>query len=131
MLLSTAATWAGGVGAKRIIIGTARTTTCRGPPSPSSTRNYRREFNPDGQPDARIRKPRGCELIVEAPLAELTRQEIVLLGRRLKLHLREGPELLPQKRRALRQMPGLHTRTAGSSAPASPTPCSLEPAATE
>ena len=47
--------------------------------------DYRREFLQTFNLMLEYGKPSGRELLVEAPLAELTRQEIVLLGRRLKL----------------------------------------------
>jgi 7-cyano-7-deazaguanine synthase len=84
-MLSLAAAWAGSVGAKRIVIGTSEDYSVPGPAISQLYPDYRREFLQTVNLMLAYGKPAGRELLVEAPLAELTRQEVILLGRRLKV----------------------------------------------
>jgi len=84
-MLSAATTFAGSIGAKRILVGTSEDHDVPGPPISRLYPEYRREFVQTFNLMLEYGKPRGRELLVEAPLAELTRQEVVLLGRRLRL----------------------------------------------
>lgn len=84
-MLSLAATWAGSLGAKRIMIGTSEDHGVPGPAISDLYPDYRREFLQTFNLMLAYGKPPGRELLVEAPLADLNRQEVVLLGRRMKV----------------------------------------------
>jgi 7-cyano-7-deazaguanine synthase len=85
MFLGVASVWAGSVGARRIILGTSEDHGVAGPAISQYYPEYRREFLQTFNLMMEYGKPHDRELLLECPLADMTRQEVVLLGRRLKL----------------------------------------------
>ncbi len=84
-MLSLAATWAGSISAKRIIIGISENHGVPGPLISELYPDYRREFIQTFNLMLEYAKPAGRELLVEAPLIELTRAEVIRLGQQLKV----------------------------------------------
>lgn len=84
-LLSLAATWAGSIGAKRIIVGTSENHGVPGPVISELYPDYRRDFLQAFNLMLQYAKPPDRELIVEAPLLDLTRAEVIQLGARLSV----------------------------------------------
>lgn len=84
-MLSLAAAWAGSIGAKRIIVGVSENHGVPGPLISELYPDYRREFIQTFNLMLEYAKPAGRELLVEAPLIELTRAEVIRLGRQLKV----------------------------------------------
>lgn len=84
-MLGVAATWAGAIGAKRIIIGISENHGVPGPAISELYPDYRREFIQLYNLTLDYAKPAGRELIVEAPLIDLTRAEVIKLGNRMNV----------------------------------------------
>jgi 7-cyano-7-deazaguanine synthase len=127
-MLSLAATWAGAIGAKRIIIGTSEDHDVPGPPISQLYPDYRREFIQTFNLMLEYGKPRSRELLVEAPLAEMTRQEVVLLGHRLKLPFEKTWSCYRNNDEPCGKCLGCGTRAAGFLRAGIPDPLLLEPA---
>lgn len=127
-MLSTAATWAAAVGAKRIIIGTSEDYDVPGPPISKLYPDYRREFVQTFNLMLEYAKPKGRDLLVEAPLAELTRQEIVLLAKRLKLPLEKTWSCYRNNDEPCGKCLGCGNRISGFLSAGIPDPLLLEPA---
>lgn len=130
-MLGVAATWAGAVGAKRIIIGTSEDYDVAGPRISKLYPDYRREFVQTFNLMLEYAKPKARDLAVEAPLAELTRQEVVLLGKRLKLPFDKTWSCYRGNEEPCGKCLGCATRTAGFLRAGLPDPLLLEPAARE
>ncbi len=79
-LLSLAAAWAASLSARRIIIGTCENPGTLAVDHAHLYPDYRREFMQAFNLMLQYGKPRERELLVEAPLLELSRAEIVKLG---------------------------------------------------
>lgn len=75
-----AATWAHAIGATRIILGTTENPATLKAPLGSIFPDYRREFVQAANLMLQYARPAGREILVEAPLIELTRAEVVKLG---------------------------------------------------
>jgi 7-cyano-7-deazaguanine synthase len=127
-MLSVAATWAGTVGAKRIIIGTSENHDVPGPAISQMYPDYRREFIQTFNLMLEYAKPGSRELLVEAPLAELTRQEVVMLARRLKLPFEKTWSCYRNNDEPCGKCLGCTTRTAGFLRAGIPDPLLLETA---
>jgi 7-cyano-7-deazaguanine synthase len=84
-MLSAAATWAGALGAKRVVVGISEDHGIPGPPISELYPDYRIEFVQAFNLMLNYAKPAGRELIVEAPLLELSRAEVIRLGSRLEV----------------------------------------------
>ena len=84
-MLSLAAAWAGAIGAKRIIVGISENHGVPGPLISELYPDYRREFIQTFNLMLEYAKSTGRDLLVEAPLIELTRAEVIRLGRQLKV----------------------------------------------
>ncbi|NLX14899.1 MAG: hypothetical protein GXY44_14790 [Phycisphaerales bacterium] len=84
-MLSLAAAWAGSIGAKHIIVGISENHGIPGPLISELYPDYRREFLQTFNLMLEYAKPSGRELLVEAPLIELSRAEIIRLGQQLKV----------------------------------------------
>ena len=82
-MLSIAATWAGAIGAKHIILGISEDHGVPGPPVSELYPDHRIEFLQAFNLMLNYAKPPDRELVVEAPLIELTRPEVIRLGQRL------------------------------------------------
>jgi 7-cyano-7-deazaguanine synthase len=78
--VSIAATWAHAIGATRIILGTIENPATLKAPLGALYPDYRREFVQAANLMLQYARPPGRELLVEAPLIELTREEVVKLG---------------------------------------------------
>jgi 7-cyano-7-deazaguanine synthase len=127
-MLSAATAWAGTIGAKRILIGTSEDHDVPGPAISSLYPDYRREFIQTFNLMLEYGKPRGRALLVEAPLAELTRQEVVLLARRLKLPFEKTWSCYRNNDEPCGKCLGCTTRAAGFLRASTPDPLLLEPA---
>ena len=84
-MLSLAAAWAGAIHAKRIILGISEDHGVPGPVISELYPDHRIEFVQAFNLMLTHAGPPGQELIVEAPLIELTRAEVVRLGQRLNV----------------------------------------------
>lgn len=84
-MLSLAATWAGSIKAKRIIIGTSEDHRTGGAAISELYPDYRRDFFQVFNLMLQYAKPSDRNLIVETPLIDLSRSEVVQLGKRLKV----------------------------------------------
>lgn len=129
-MLGLAATWAGSVGAKRIIFGTSEDHAVPGPAISRLYPDYRREFVQTYNLMLDYAKPRGRDLLVEMPLAELNRQEVVLLGRRLKVPFDRTWSCYRNNDEPCGKCLGCVTRAAGFLRAGVPDPLLLETAAT-
>jgi 7-cyano-7-deazaguanine synthase len=127
-MLSLAATWAGSVGAKRIIIGTSEDYDVPGPRISRLYPDYRREFIQTVNLMLEYGKPTNRELLVETPLAELTRQEVVLLGRRVKVPFESTWSCYRNSDEPCGKCLGCYTRAAGFMRSSIPDPLMLEAA---
>jgi len=83
-MLSIAASWAGAIGARRIIVGTAENYALPGPAISDLYPDYKSEFIQTFNLMLSYAKPSERELSVEAPLLELARDEIIQLGHNLQ-----------------------------------------------
>lgn len=126
-MLSIAATWAGSVGAKRIILATSEDYNVPGPAIAHLYPDYRREFIQTINLMLQYAKAENAELLVETPLAELTRQEVVLLGRRVKLPFEKTWSCYRNNDEPCGKCLGCTTRTAGFLRAGIPDPLLLEP----
>lgn len=84
-MLSVAAAWAGAIGARRIIIGISEDYQLPGATISKLYPDYRHEFVQTFNLMLEYAKPAGRELLVEAPLIDLNRTEIIKLGARLSV----------------------------------------------
>ncbi len=84
-MLSLAAAWAASMGARRIIVGTSEDYGLPGPLISGLYPDYRHEFVQVFNLMLEYAKPAGRELLVEAPLIDLTRPEVIKLGARLNV----------------------------------------------
>ena len=82
-MLSVAAAWAGAIGARRIIVGIGEDYDLPGPTLSHLYPDYRREFIQTFNLMLEYAKPAGRELLVEAPLIDISRPEVIKLGARL------------------------------------------------
>lgn len=79
-MLGLAASWAGAIKARRIFIGISEGTGSSGPTLAQLYPDYRREFVQAYNLTLRYALPLRHDLLVEAPLIDLNRGEIVRLG---------------------------------------------------
>ena len=84
-MLSVAATWAGAIGAKKIIVGISENHGTPGPALSEMYPDHRREFIQAFNLMLQYCKPTVKELVVEAPLIEMGRVEVIRLGERLSV----------------------------------------------
>lgn len=128
-MLSAASAWAASMGAKRVIVGTSEDHDVPGPAISQLYPDYRREFLQTFNLMLEYAKPRNRELLVEAPLAELSRQEVVLLGRRSKLPFEYTWSCYRDGDDPCGKCLGCTTRAAGFLRSSVPDPLLLQPAA--
>ena len=84
-LLSLGTAWAGSIGAKRIFIGTSENHGVSGPAIGQLYPDHRSVFLAAFNLMLQHAKPTKRELIVTAPLLDLTKTEVIQLGRQLKV----------------------------------------------
>ena len=84
-ILGLASTWAAALGAKRVLIGNSEDYGLPGPVIGELYPDRRQEFVQVFNLLLEYAKPQSRELMVEAPLMELTRPEIMKLGGRLNV----------------------------------------------
>lgn len=84
-MLSLAAAWAGAIGAKRIVLGISEDHGLPGPAVSELYPDHRIEFLQTFNLMLNYAKPPARELMVEAPLIELTRPEVMRLGQRFDI----------------------------------------------
>jgi len=84
-MLSAAAAWAGSIGAKRIIVGVSEDHGVPGPAISELYPDRRIEFIQTFNLMLKYALPADREMVVEAPLLEMTRAEVVRLGMRLEV----------------------------------------------
>lgn len=84
-MLSLAATWAGSIKAKRIILGTSEDHRISGAAISELYPDYRRDFIQAFNLMIQYAKPPDRDLVVETPLIDLGRPEVIQLGKRLKV----------------------------------------------
>ena len=84
-MLSLAATWAGAIGARRIVLGISEDHGVSGSVISELYPDHRIEFLQTFNLMLTHAKPPGRDLMVEAPLIELTRAEVIRLGQRLNV----------------------------------------------
>ena len=82
-MLSVAATWAGAIGATKIIVGISENHGVAGPTISELYPDRRREFLQSFNLMLQYSKPANRLLLVEAPLLDLSRAEVIRLGERL------------------------------------------------
>jgi len=84
-MISLAAAWAGSIKAKRILLGISEDHRTSGPAISELYPDYRRDFLQVFNLMLHYAKPPERDLIVEAPLIDLSRPEVVRLGEQLKV----------------------------------------------
>lgn len=84
-MLNIAATWAGAIGAKRVLVGISEDHGVPGPAVSALYPDHRMEFIQAFNLMLSYAKPPQRELMVEAPLIELARPEVIRLGQRLNV----------------------------------------------
>ncbi|MDM8009003.1 MAG: 7-cyano-7-deazaguanine synthase [Phycisphaerae bacterium] len=84
-MLSAAASWAGCIGARRIVVGVSEDHGVPGPAISEFYPDHRIEFIQTFNLMLKYAMPADRELVVEAPLLEMTRAEVVRLGMRLEV----------------------------------------------
>lgn len=129
-LLSVAATYAGGIGAKRIILGISEDHGVPGPPISELYPDHRIEFLQAFNLMLNYAKPPDRELIVEAPLIELTRAEVLQLGRRMDVPFEKTWSCYRNNDRPCGRCRPCVTRAAGFIQARLPDPLELEKAGT-
>ncbi len=127
-MLSIAAAWAGGIGATRVIVGISEDFNVPGPPISQMYPDYRRDFLQTFNLMLEYGKPHGRDLLVEAPLMELTRQEVVHLGRRCKVPFEKTWSCYRNNDEPCGKCLGCTTRTAGFLRASIPDPLQIETA---
>lgn len=127
-ILSLAASWASSLGAKRILVGTSEDHDIPGPVISHIYPDYRRDFVQVFNLMLEYAKPSGLELMVEVPLAELTRQEVVSLGRKLKVPFDKTWSCYRSNEEPCGKCLGCASRAGGFLRACCPDPLLLEPA---
>jgi 7-cyano-7-deazaguanine synthase len=84
-MLSMATAWAGALKAKRIIVGTSEHHGVPGPVISDLYPDYRHEFIQSMNLLLHYCKPKAMPLVVEAPLIEMNRAEVIKLGQRFHI----------------------------------------------
>jgi 7-cyano-7-deazaguanine synthase len=127
-LLSLAATWAGQIEARRIVIGTSENHGTSRIPISHLYPDYRREFLQSFNLVLQYGRPRNRELAIEAPLLELSRSEVVKLGDAMEVPFEQTWSCLASSDNPCGRCLGCHNRTAGFLQAGVPDPLLLEPA---
>ncbi|MGQ9650552.1 MAG: 7-cyano-7-deazaguanine synthase [Phycisphaerae bacterium] len=112
-MLSTAASWAGSIGARHLVIGVSEDHGVPGPPISELYPDYRIEFIQTFNLMLKYAIPAGQELVVEAPLLEMTRAEIVRLGTRLEVPFKLTWSCYANNEKPCDRCLGCHNRVAG------------------
>ncbi len=86
-MLALACTWAGAIGARKVIIGLSEDHDVPGPRISDLYPDYRQEFLQTFNLMLDYARPPKRELAVEAPLIDLTRSEVIRLGKRMQVPL--------------------------------------------
>jgi 7-cyano-7-deazaguanine synthase len=127
-MLSLASAWAGAIGAKRIIVGISEDHGVPGPAVSELYPDHRIEFLQTFNLMLTYAKPPERELIVEAPLIELTREEVIRLGHRLKVPFGKTWSCYEGGKTPCGKCRPCATRTTGFLRAKVPDPLLLEPA---
>jgi 7-cyano-7-deazaguanine synthase len=112
-MLSAAAAWAGSLGATRIIIGISEDHGVSGPAISELYPDYRIEFIQTINLMLKYAAPAGRELVVETPLLELTRPEVIRLGMRLEVPFKQTWSCYANTDKPCNRCLGCHTRSSG------------------
>lgn len=128
-MLSLGTTWAAAIGARRVLVGTGEDY---GLPGPAISRLYpdrRHEFVQVFNLMLEFAKPPGRELLVEAPLIDLSRPEVIKLGARLNVPWEKTWSCYRNNDRPCGRCLPCANRTNGFLRAGIPDPLLLEPAA--
>lgn len=112
-MLSAAGSWAGSIGARRLVIGVSEDHGVPGPAISELYPDYRIEFIQTFNLMLKYAIPAGQELVVEAPLLEMTRAEIVRLGMRLEVPFKLTWSCYANNEKPCDRCLGCHNRAAG------------------
>lgn len=127
-MLSVAASYAASIAAKRILIGISENHGVPGPLISELYPDYRREFLQTFNLMLEYAKPPGRELLVEAPLIELTRMEVIRLGNQLKVPFEKTWSCYRNDEKPCGRCLTCTTRATGFLRAGLPDPILLEPA---
>jgi 7-cyano-7-deazaguanine synthase len=125
-LLSLAATWAGTIGARRIIIGLNEDYDLPGPRIGDLYPDYRQEFVQTFNLMLQYAKPHRRELMVEAPLIDLTRHEILMMAQRMQIPFDKTWSCYRQSDQPCGRCWGCSNRSSGFMAINAPDPLATE-----
>ncbi len=112
-MLSVAATWANTLGAKRIIVGVSEDHGVPGPAISELYPDHRIEFVQTFNLMLKYAMPADRELVVEAPLLDLTRPEVIRLGMRLDVPFKLTWSCYASNTEPCNRCLGCHNRSAG------------------
>ena len=130
-MLSTAAAWASTLHAKRIILGISEDHGVPGPAVGELYPDHRIEFTQTFNLMLQYATPADCELTVETPLIELSRADVVQLGRRMSVPFEKTWSCYARNDKPCGRCRPCATRTAGFLAARIPDPLTMqEPAKT-
>jgi len=127
-MLSLAATWASSIKAKRIILGISENHRTTGQPIYTLYPDYRRDFIQVYNLMLQYSKPPDADLLVEAPLIDLSRAEVVVLGKRLKVPFDQTWSCYANNNQPCGRCLACATRATGFLKARVPDPLLLEPA---
>jgi len=129
-MLSLAAAWAAGIGAKRIIVGIGEDYRTTKTAISDWYPDYKRDFLQLFNLMITYAKPADSELLVEAPLLDLSRCEVVKLGKRLGVPFGKTWSCYANSDAPCCRCLACANRSAGFIQAGIPDPLLLEPAAT-
>ena len=129
-MLSLAAAWAYVLKAKQIIIGLSDDHGDLGPKVSELYPDHRQEFLQTFNLMLEYAKPPKRELVVEAPLIDLTRAEVIRLGERFKIPFDKTWSCYRENERPCGRCQPCATRAAGFIRAGLPDPLLLEPIGT-
>jgi 7-cyano-7-deazaguanine synthase len=112
-MLSVAATWANTLGARRIIVGISEDHGVPGPAISELYPDHRIEFIQTFNLMLKYAMPADRELVVEAPLLDLTRPEVIRLGMRLDVPFKLTWSCYANNTNPCNRCLGCHNRSAG------------------
>ncbi len=128
-MLSLAAAWAGSLGSRRIILGISEDHGVPGPAVSELYPDHRIEFLQTFNLMLSYAKPPHRELMVEAPLIELTRAEVIQLGQRVQIPFHKTWSCYQNNDTPCGRCRPCVTRAAGFLQARTPDPLLLEPEA--
>jgi len=122
LLIGTAGMWAQSLNAARIILGVSENHGTSSLPISHLYPDYRREFSQAANLALYYGKPRDRELILETPLIELTRAEVIRLGDSMGVPFEHTWSCFASDENACGRCLGCMTRAAGFLQAAIPDP---------